>query len=326
MKWLIAGTGSIGQRHIRNLQALRPDTSFVLLRANAREDQLSRELSATVVSAFEDALVHHPDAFLLATPSALHAELLIPAIVAGLPMYVEKPVVTCQNEVNAVRQAMVEQHYSATTMVGCNLRFLPSLRKMRSLVQEGAIGRIVRGLFEAGQWLPDWRPSQDYRQSYSADPKRGGGVVFDLIHELDAARWLVGEINNVKAITASVSALDIASEVVAGAVMCSDRGAVINLGLDYIARRPIRRYQLVGDEGTLTWELPTQTLVMDTSDERQVIHCGDKGFDVTATYQTAMAEFITALESGFLTSQSLEEGLKSSELAIHMKEQACLNP
>lgn len=326
MKLLIAGTGSIGQRHIRNLRELDSRSEFVLLRADGRENALSRELGAPVVRTLEQGLVHAPDALLLATPSALHAEMLLPAIAAGLPMYVEKPVVTNRADLDSVRAALADHGYRATTLVGCNLRFLPSLQRLQHLVLSGVIGRVARASFEAGQWLPDWRPSQDHRQSYSADPVRGGGVVFDLVHELDAARWLLGEMTAVQAITSQVAALEIASEAVAGAVMRSEGGAIVNLGLDYIARRPIRRYQLVGELGTLTWDLPARILTLDTPAARESIDCGEGGFDVAATYKTAMAGFLAALQSGAPTSQPLEEGLKSSELAIRIKEQACLNP
>lgn len=326
MRVLIAGTGSIGKRHIRNLRELDPESTFVLLRADGREDELSAELKAPVVRTFDAALAYEPVALVLATPSALHAELLIPAIAAGLPMYVEKPVVTRAEEIQAVRQVMAEHKYTAPSLVGCNLRFLPSLQKMHALLRGGAIGRVVRAGFEAGQWLPDWRPQQDHCQSYSADPERGGGVVFDLVHELDAARWLLGEMNDVRAMTAQVPVLEINSEAVAGAVMRSEDGAIVNLGLDYVARRPLRRYHLVGETGTLTWDLLARTLILDTTSASEAIDCGDSGFDVADTYIHAMAEFLGAISSGTTTSQPLDEGLKSSELAIKIKEQACLNP
>lgn len=323
MKMVVAGTGSIGQRHIQNLRELRPDCTFVFLRADGREDVLSIELSAPVVSNLEQAMAYTPDALLLATPSNLHAQLLIPAIEAGLPMYVEKPVVTLADEVAAVCHAIAEQGYTAPTLVGCNLRFLPSLQKLHELVEGGAIGRVVRGWFEAGQWLPEWRPGQDHRQSYSADPSRGGGVVLDLVHEIDAARWLLGDMAEVQAFLANADVLEINSESVATVIMRSNEGTLISLALDYIARQPLRRYQLVGEQGTLIWDLSGRSLLLETPQGREAIDCGALGFDVDATYSSAMAEFLAALEERRPSSLPLEEGLNSTELAIRIKEQAC---
>ena len=44
-----------------------------------------------------------------------------------------------------------------------------------------------------GQYLPDWRTNADYSKSYSASFEMGGGVLFDLIHEIDLAVNLMGQ-------------------------------------------------------------------------------------------------------------------------------------
>lgn len=326
MKFVIAGTGSIGQRHIRNLQELDPECVFVLLRSDGRADALSISLAAPVVRNLDEALEHAPDALIIATPSALHYHLLLPAISIGLPIYIEKPVLTKRKDLEIVRAAMAQQGYHVSSMVGCNLRYLPSLQRLYDLVGSGSIGQVCRASFESGQWLPDWRPSQDYRLSYSSDPDLGGGVIMDLVHEIDAARWLLGELEPVGALAFQVPALEITSEAVAGALLKGkdNRSLIVTIALDYIARQPLRRYQIVGEKGTLTWDLPGKSLYLDSISGQQSIDCGDLGYDVAATYRTAMAEFITSLAYGGGTSQSLEEGLRSSELAILIKEKTCL--
>jgi len=322
MRWLIAGTGSIGRRHIAELQALTPACRFVLLRADPCRDALADALGAMVVPDLAAAGAERIDALLVATPSAFHAELVLQGLRAGLAMYVEKPVVTTAADLKTVQAALAEQATPAPSQVGCNLRFLPSLLRLKELLQDGAIGRVVRASFEAGQWLPDWRPLQDHRRSYSADPARGGGVVLDLVHELDAARWLLGELIPVAAQCAAVPSLAIGSEAVATALLRSADGALVQLGLDYVARRPLRRYQLVGEAGTLIWDLPQRELVLETPDERYRIDCGVAGFDVPATYRMAMAEFVAAVQHGTSTSQPLQDGLQSAGLAIRLKELA----
>jgi predicted dehydrogenase len=204
-------------------------------------------------------------------------------------------------------------------------RGCPSLLRLRQLLHDRAIGRVVRASFEAGQWLPDWRSQQDHRQSYSADPQRVGGVVLDLIHEIDAAPWLLGPLTPVACQIAQVPALGIRSEAVATALLRRDAGALVQIGLDYVARRPLRRYQLVGEAGTLCWDLLRRELVLDTPQGSELIDCGPEAFTVAATYPAEMAAFLAAVRGEATPLQPLQDGLDSAALAISLKELAWAN-
>ncbi|MBN2047373.1 MAG: hypothetical protein JW750_05990, partial [Anaerolineaceae bacterium] len=73
MKFLIAGFGSIGRRHFRNLRALGQN-EIVLLRS--RRSTLDDEEVAgyPVEMTIEAALAHRPDALIVANPTALHLD------------------------------------------------------------------------------------------------------------------------------------------------------------------------------------------------------------------------------------------------------------
>jgi predicted dehydrogenase len=320
MRIAIAGTGSIGRRHIRNIQKFVADCEFVLIREDGADDAYSRELRAQVFRSIQHAIPTGLDAVVVATPSALHLTTLASAVKAGLPVYVEKPVLTSSADALALRKLISERGYRAPTLAGCNLRFLPSLQRMRNLLKEGAVGKVVRALLEAGQWLPDWRPQQDYRNGYSARNELGGGVVLDLIHELDATRWFFGDFDNVKASLGRFSGLEIDVEDCASIVLSRQSGPVVSVNLDYVSRQPIRRYAVVGTEGSLVWDLSTRSLQLVRADGISNVDCGDDGFDMAKTYDMAMIDFIVAVRDGSPTSQDIHEGLASVELALRVKE------
>ncbi len=321
MRILIVGSGSIGRRHIRNLQKLVDRPEFILLRHAARQDEFSRVLGATVVESFADAVALSPVFAVIATPSVLHFEALEALLSAQVPCYVEKPVVSTEEQVRQIELLLDSASAVPVTMAGCNLRFLPSLKAARQLIREEVLGRPVRANFQVGQWLPDWRPAQDYRKSYSASRELGGGVVLDLIHELDAARFLFGEFEQFFSIGGRYSRLEIGSEDSAAIILGRPHGPVVSLGLDYVCRTAVRRYEIIGDEGSLIWDLPARTLIHLRKDGQEVVTADPADFDVSVTYIEAMREFLNAIEGSRSTSQDLADGLRSARLAALVNRQ-----
>lgn len=312
LRALIIGTGSIGRRHIATLQALEPQTSFALVRDEAREDDYSREIAADVFASIEAALGWRPDLAIVATPSDRHYEALAPLLAAGVATFVEKPVVT--SAAHADRLEALGR--LPPTQTGCVLRFLPAVRRLKAWLDEGRCGKIVRASFEAGQYLPDWRPAQDYRQSYSADAARGGGVILDLVHELDLALFLFGEAELLHAARTQASGLDIACEDAALLTLRAPGGILVGIALDYVSRIPVRRIEIVGDEGTARLDFIGKTLSLDG------MAPVSEGFDLDEAYRSEIAELVAAARTGAPTSLPIAEGLRATRLAIAARSMA----
>ncbi|GFE51046.1 oxidoreductase [Roseobacter cerasinus] len=320
MKAVVFGSGSIGRRHIESLRQIEPNCEITLVRRDAIEDEYSQGIGASVVGSAKMALDMRPDLAVIATPSAMHMEALAPCILENVPIYLEKPAVTREADVSVIRDLITSQTYDAPSQTGCNLRFLPAMRDAHALLRSGALGHVARASFQAGQYLPDWRPGTDHRCSYSADPQLGGGVIFDLIHELDSAHFLIGPFGEVHAFAASVEALDIRSEAVATIILSSKKGrSLVTVGLDYVSRKPIRRYDIIGTAGTLRLDLVGKKMTLDTVDGSEVLSNCPGDFDVAQTYVTAMSELLDAIASGGATSQGIEAGLETATLALKAK-------
>jgi predicted dehydrogenase len=97
-------------------------------------------------------------------------------------------------------------------------------------------------------------------------------------------------------------------------------GPVVSIGLDYVARQRVRRYEVVGDEGTLVWDLAARQLTLTTQKETRTLASDAKDFDVGATYLVAMRAFLDAVEGGRPFSPDLADGLAACELAIRAKD------
>ncbi|MGM9513400.1 Gfo/Idh/MocA family protein [Roseateles sp. DB2] len=328
MKVLLVGTGSIGRRHLASLRRLRGDLLVDVLREGGRAaDQSTEGLGdgVSVVTDLDRALARRPDLMVIANPSALHLRYLLAAVEHRIPFYAEKPVLTTQADVLELKRCIDRARPGTVpSMVGCNLRFLPSLRALRTQIESGELGRVIRASFEAGQWLPDWRPASDYRASYSAKPALGGGVALDLIHEVDAARWLLGDFSMVSGQFWRGSSLEIETEDCACLLMKAASGPVATVQLDYVSRQPFRRYRLVGDQASAEWDLPGRYVAVSTAQGRRELPLGPDAFDVSQTYIAAMSELLSAIQAGTTSSQPIEEGLASLELVLRAKASASL--
>jgi predicted dehydrogenase len=181
----------------------------------------------------------------------------------------------------------------------------------------------VRGNLSAGHWLPDWRPERDYRTSYSADRERGGGAILDLIHEIDQVRWLLGEFDVVQAIAGKYSSLEITSEDAACVLLGRKNGPVVSVSLDYVSRRRVRRYEIIGEKGNLVWDMDAQRLDLMTANGCETLEAGPAAFDVAGTYVAAMAEFLACVEEKrATTTQTIADAMKTMELALAARETA----
>jgi predicted dehydrogenase len=251
MKFLIAGFGSIGRRHMRNLLNMgeRDIIFYRTQHSTLPEDELSGFIVETNL---EKALAHKPDAVIIANPTAMHLEIAIPALQAGCHILIEKPISHNMSRVDKLRS--VAKTSKGKVLVGFQFRFHPTLQKIASLIRDGAIDEPLTAIAHWGEYLPNWHPWEDYRQSYSARSSLGGGVVLTLCHPLDYLRWLVGEIEAVFAITGRSSVLNLDVEDVAQIGLQFKGGKTGMLHLDYFQQPGTHRLEIIGSGGTLQWD------------------------------------------------------------------------
>ncbi|HSV86173.1 MAG TPA: Gfo/Idh/MocA family oxidoreductase, partial [Levilinea sp.] len=168
MKFLIAGYGSIGRRHLRNLLALG-EQDILLYRTHHStlpdQDEASR---FQVITNLDDAFSARPDAVIISNPTALHLDVAIPAAEMGCAILLEKPVSHTLERVDDLHAAV--QRGGGPLLVGFQLRYHPTLKKAARMITDGAIGTPAFARAHWGEYLPNWHPWEDYRKGYAARP------------------------------------------------------------------------------------------------------------------------------------------------------------
>jgi predicted dehydrogenase len=235
---------------MRNLVGLGRSVTAVRRETMALDQELRDVPVATTI---REARTDGPTVALICTPTSHHVADALAAARAGCHVLIEKPLANRSDGVDDLEHELRERHLVGG--VAQNLRFHPALRAVRDQIRDGDIGRPVTASVWCGQHLADWRPGRDLRTTYSASRSLGGGVVFDLIHEIDYLHWLFGDVTRVWAELSNSGTLGIETEDNAHIVMRFQSGLSASCHLDYLARPAYRGGTVTGSTGTMRWDL-----------------------------------------------------------------------
>jgi predicted dehydrogenase len=295
MRFLVVGTGSIGTRHARNLLGLGHE----VLGWDAHPYRLDEARRAVPglqpMIGIGPALAERPDAVLVCTTPASHVAVARQAVEAGCHVFVEKPVAHVSDEVPALLDAA--RRAGRLIVVGFNLRFLPSLRRVKALIDAERIGRVYAARAYFGFYLPDWRVGRDYRENYAVSVAQGGGALLDLIHELDYVGWLFGEATELCCAAGHVSSLVGDTEDLAEVTMRFSSGLVAQIHVDYLRRVYRRDLEVIGADGVIIWDYTSRTVrVLGPGPDDVEVHDGASDGPNEAMYVEEMRHFIQCLE------------------------------
>jgi predicted dehydrogenase len=320
MKYLIAGFGSIGRRHLRNLRELG-EQDIILLRSHHSTLPDDEIAGLPVETSIEAALAHRPDAVIVANPTALHLDVAGPAAEMGCAILIEKPITHDLEKVAAFEAAV--QRGKASVLVGFQYRFHPTLRRAAQLLAEGAVGQPLAVRVHWGEYLPNWHPWEDFRQGYAARADLGGGVILTLSHPFDYLRMLLGEVGSLWAFTSSSGALDLPVEDTAeiGLRFCS--GVVGSVHLDYLQQPPAHTLEIIGSAGTMRWNNADGALsIFSAGAQEWQVELPPPGFERNWLFLEEMRNFQAVARGAAEPACTLEDGIRALEIAVRARESA----
>jgi len=301
VKALVIGTGSIGQRHISNLLRLGVDVSAFSYRSAAGES-IQVNPAVKLVADVKSALAS-VDFAVVANRTDQHIDVAIEVAKRGKHLFIEKPLSASLASVGELCDLVKSQ--GLIVEAGYTLRFHPNLVWLKSFLESGQLGDVYYARAMVGQWLPSWRPGSDYRKSYGAFRSRGGGVIFDLVHELDLVTWLCGPAEEVSAFTQVVPALEIETEGVAQIGMRLSGGVLAQVHLDYVRPTYGRSLEIVGYEGTIAWDYTRgEVSFTKRSGETTVLHRVDSSFERNSMFLSHMEHMVARLRSSDVSARS----------------------
>jgi predicted dehydrogenase len=314
---LIAGFGSIGRRHLRNLRSLGYGDIIVYHTGNSTlpKDEIADAKEEDDLSL---ALKHKPIATFITNPTALHIPTALAAAKSGSHLFIEKPVSHTLDGINALRKVISQK--GIITQVGFQFRFHPSLIKIKKLLEEDVIGNITSVQAHWGEYLPDWHPWENYKKSYSAKNSLGGGVLLTLCHPFDYLHWLFGDIKSIFALECKSGGLDIDVEDTADILLQFKSGIAGNVHLDYIQKPSEHYMRILGEKGTIFWDNSQGDVKWHLHDDTTWKLQKLKNFDRNDLFVEEIREFISCIKSSRLPKVTFEDGIYALKTVLAAKE------
>lgn len=231
MKVAIIGGGSIGQRHCENLKKLGAFTRIIDIDEIHKIDEILQE-------GF--------DAGFVCSPTSEHINHCLKLAEFNLAIFCEKPF---YNQFNDKTKHLLEvvKNKNLTTMVGCNLRFLPEIQRINPET------KYINVRF--GYDLKKWRPNADHLKSYSSNKNLGGGILLDAIHEIDYLYYKFGEIKTLEIKKNKISSITNDTEDLAKGRVYFSNGTIADFSLDYLSKEYQRYYEILDEDELIKVEL-----------------------------------------------------------------------
>ena len=333
MKALFLGLGGVGQRHLRNMLKLFPDTKVGAVRHCNRTFEISNDLqvdysvnimdkySIKSFSSLADGLKWHPDLAIVSTPSHYHVEPTIQLLGEKIPVFLEKPV--SHNYDNLDKLMKLSKDNNTEVMVGYMLHFHPGVKQLFEAVNNKKIGRIYNVQVTMSSYMPSWHQYEKYNEFYAGMKKYGGGVILTGIHPVDLIYTMFRKPKSLLSLGGKLSDLDINVEDTITTLFdyeIDGKKMPVTLTMSFV-QRPLEHFIAIrGEKGKLYWDEISGHFSYVDGLTNEVYTIENKSFERNDMFTEEMKHFVDCLKSGKRTITSISKIIEGHIIALKMKE------
>jgi len=318
---LVVGFGSIGKRHIENI--LSNYDAQVIVCTKRIDLKSYQKKGVKVVHSLDEAFAYKPNIGFVTNETSYHIKTAVKLANAGMDLFVEKPLSHSMQGVQKLYKII--QKKNLITQIGCNMRFHPCIQKIKEVVDEGALGRILSAQVESGSYLPDWHPYEDYRDGYAAKNNLGGGVALTCIHEVDYLYWFFGDIIKIFSVSGKYSDLTVTADDLTVMTLLFRNNIVGEIHLDYFQRPDFKSCKIKGTRGALYWDSVSNAVKIYTQNEKQwktILSLAH--FERNAMYVDELHHFLKCVQKRTKTINDITDGIKTLQIVLNAKKSSRL--
>jgi myo-inositol 2-dehydrogenase / D-chiro-inositol 1-dehydrogenase len=307
------GVGRMGETHLRNLTAISGIKVVAVADLICERAEHGRQITGAELAVTDSAkAIEHPavDAVVIVTNTGSHAELIKQAVVAGKAVWSEKPIALDLAETQQVVQLVRERN--APVQIGFMRRFDPGYARAKAKIDAGELGKLETFRALSRDTYP---PSYEYLMG-------SGGLFLDMsVHDLDLARFLVGEVEEVCAWGGVLidERFSKANDADTAVTLLKFKNGV--LGVIETSRRSNWGYdirtEVAGSTGKVVIEAPQKTPLLFAKDFGSAFdHYENFPDRFELGYRFELEAFFRSLRDGKTPSPGPDEALETLRLAL----------
>lgn len=300
---VVFGAGSIGERHIRNLWKLGYENIYVFRQRNLPFRDIA-EIPVNVITTFEELDRINAFAAIIASPTSQHIQQTIQCVKRGIHVLVEKPLAHTLEGMELLENEL--KNSSIYVHVGYMNRFHPHIKTIQKFIQEKSYGNLISIHSKWAEYLPDWHPWEDYRDSYASRKDLGGGAALTLSHDIDLACYLANsEISIYHTIKNRLCNLEINVEAGADFLVKFNNGITANIHLNFYEKVKERFLKLIFDNASVQFDFFTSMLSVKTPEgiSQEVL----ESFDRNDLFIDQSKYFFQKIQDGFKPDDSIRQ-------------------
>lgn len=303
----IIGLGSIATRHLHNIIKVlvaKGCTYSIDIVRSGKGGVIDNDVQLHIENTYYsyEQVPYDYDVLFITNPTSLHYSTIKKYVSKTKHMFIEKPVFDSSSF--SVKELNLDSNM--TYYVACPLRYSQVVQYMKTQYDLTDV-YSVRAI--CSSYLPEWRPHQDYRKSYSAHKELGGGVSIDLIHEWDYLTYLFGFPEQVTNIRGTFSNLEINSDDLS-VYIAKYPNLTVEVHLDYFGRVPIREIQLFSADDTIIGDfIKNEIRYLKTG---KIIHFEESRNDYQ---QKEIEHFFSIIEGSSQNDNSIAIALRTLDIA-----------
>jgi len=263
---LVIGSGSIAKKHIINLISLNFKVYILIKGSHTKKNlQFIKSKKIFFINVLKD-IVNKVDFAIIATSSNKHLNFIKKLALKQINIFCEKPIFLSLKNVNKIRSVIKKNKI----IFGTNYQ-LQSHDLYRYIKKNILKKNILSVSLKVGQNLNNWRTTRPSEHSYYLDKKKGGGVIFELIHEVNLINNLFGKIIDIK--TLKKKSYDFSNiEDIAISIFKTENNIYGTLYQDMISLNSFRKIEIICKNKNYLFDLLSNKVKIYYKDKSKIIN------------------------------------------------------